>query len=451
MISRRTFLQQSSILTGGLLLSNTPIQAFAINKKPKVIIIGAGFAGLSAAYALHKRKIDFVLLESRNRIGGRVFSHSMDESEKLVIELGAEWVGASHNRLIELCSDMKLTLENNQFDTHLIYQGKYAKPTEWDYSANWKSTFEKLIKKYSQMNSKDKLALDKIDWWRYLVNNGCNGKDLNIRELADSTDFGETIRSVSAFAALAEYAESSPKNEMDFKIKGGNALLAEKLADAIGRKNIHTNCTVQRIVQGKKVKVYCQNGEVYEADKLICTAPTFAVKNIQWEPALPVDMRQAMDQLQYARINKNPILFRNRFWQEENFDLLTDTPAHYLYHATKNQTSKKGVLISYTIGDKAAVIANQSEAWKADMIEQALLSFQKDVKSLIEKQTNYYWGEDEYSKGAYAVYGKGQWFGLQPILKKPFLLTLFAGEHLADWQGFMEGAIHTGEDAAKAV
>ncbi len=69
----------------------------------------------------------------------------------------------------------------------------------------------------------------------------------------------------------------------------------------------------------------------------------------------------------------------------------------------------------------------------------------------IEKQTNYYWGEDEYSKGAYAIYGKGQWFGLRPILTKPYLHTHFAGEHLADWQGFMEGAINTGEDAAAAI
>ena len=85
------------------------------------------------------------------------------------------------------------------------------------------------------------------------------------------------------------------------------------------------------------------------------------------------------------------------------------------------------------------------------MINQSLSPFFGDVKSKIEKQTNYYWGDDEYSKGAYAIYGKGQLFGLQPILKRPYLHTHFAGEHLADWQGFMEGAINTGEDAAAAI
>lgn len=452
MISRREFLRNTVLASSGVLLASTPLEAFAPVKKPTVLIIGAGFAGLAAAYYLRKKKINVTILESRARIGGRVFSHTMDEKEKLIIELGAEWVGASHTRLMALADEMDLVLENNQFDTHLIYKGKYSKKNEWDYSAAWKTKFESLLKNYAHLSHTDQVKLDRIDWWRYLVNNGCEGKDLDLRELADSTDFGETIRTVSAYSALAEYAGSSPKNEMDFKIKGGNAMLATKLSEAIGLDRIKTSKRVTRIVQGKKVTVFCSDGEKFEADQLICTAPTFAVKKIKWEPALPADMSQAMDELQYARINKNPILFKNRFWKDESFDLLTDTPNHYLYHATKNQLSDKGVLISYTIGDKAAVIANQSDEWKADMLQQNLSPFFGDVRSLIEKQANYYWGEDEYSKGAYAIYGKGQWFGLQPVLSRPFLHTRFAGEHLdEDWQGFMEGAINTGEAAAKAI
>jgi monoamine oxidase len=69
----------------------------------------------------------------------------------------------------------------------------------------------------------------------------------------------------------------------------------------------------------------------------------------------------------------------------------------------------------------------------------------------IEKQVNYYWGEDQFTKGAYAIYQPGQWFKVKPELQKPFLHTHFAGEHLADWQGFMEGAVNTGEDAADAI
>ncbi len=453
MSSRRVFIKQSALGTGGLLLASSSFGGFFIPKRPKVIIIGAGFAGLSAAYYLHKKKIDFVILEARNRIGGRVFSHVMDEKENLVIELGAEWVGNSHERLHNLCNEFGLELQNNQFDSHLIYQGKYYRNGEWDYSDGWKKKFQSILDNYPKLTQSEKLRLDKMDWWRFLVNNGCEGRDLDLRELLDSTDFGETIRSVSAFAALAEYAESSEKNEMDLKIKGGNSMFATSIAGKIGMDKILLQHSVNRITQNMKggVKVYCENGQSFTGDKIICTAPTFAVKKIKWEPGLPADQVNAMNELQYARINKNPLLFNKRFWKEESFDMVTDQSPHYFYHATKNQPSEKGVLISYTIGEKAAVVANQSDAWREDMVMQTLKPHFNNAKEEFEKMANYYWGNDKYSYGAYALYGKGQWFRIKPILKRSHIHTHFAGEHLADWQGFMEGAINTGEEAAAKI
>lgn len=451
MTNRRQFLQQASLLGAGLAASQV-FGAPWLASKPTVLIIGAGFSGLAAAYKLHQQKIPFTILEARNRIGGRVFSFRPPEADKLVIELGAEWVGDSHERLKDLCKEFKLPLENNQFDSRLVFQGKYYDKDKWDYSEPWKAKWDMLMKGYEKLTLADKKRIDQYDWWRYLVNNGCEGRDLDLRELLDSTDFGESIRHVSAFAALAEYAESSPKNEMDFKIKGGNGQLAESLADAIGRQNIHTGHTVQTINQTSNgVQITCTNGKTFTANKLICTAPTFAVKKMNWLPALPIETRRAMNELQYARINKHPVLFSERFWKDESFDMVTDLPAHYFYHATKNQQSTEGILISYTIGDKAAVIANQNDEWNGRNVLDALKPGFGDVSNLIKKQYNYYWGQDQYSMGAYAMYGVGQWYGLMPILRKPFMHTHFAGEHLADWQGFMEGAINTGEDAAARI
>jgi monoamine oxidase len=453
MSTRRKFLRDSMVLSGGLLSGSAIGAPFYQSTKPRVIIIGAGFAGLSAALALHKRKIPFVILEARNRIGGRVFSFEADPAEKLVIELGAEWVGASHERMITLCDEFKLTLENNQFESHLVFGGKYYGKNEWDYSPEWKQTWNKLMERYAKLTDAQKVDIDRYDWWRFLVNNGCTGRDLELRELLDSTDFGESIRHVSAYGALAEYAESSEKNEMDFKIKGGNTELAKSMASKIGAENILINHKVTTIRQDKEVTVTCANGVVIKGARLICTAPTFAVQKIDWQPALPANMQKALKELQYARINKHPVLFNERFWKDESFDMVTDLPAHYFYHATKNQASKKGILISYTIGDKAAVVGFNAadDGWNARMIADGLRPAFGDISGKIEKQFNYYWGGDEYSMGAYAMYGAGQWFTLMPMLKKSYLHTHFAGEHLADWQGFMEGAIVTGEEAAAKI
>ena len=91
---------------------------------------------------------------------------------------------------------------------------------------------------YANYTEADKKRLDKTDWWRFLMNNGISQKDLDLREYADSTDFGESIRFVSAYAALAEYAESDETNEMDYKAKGGNQMIAKKLEEKIGYENI---------------------------------------------------------------------------------------------------------------------------------------------------------------------------------------------------------------------
>lgn len=449
MVSRRAFIRNAALVAGGLPITNSFGHYFHIGSKPEVIIIGAGFAGLSAAYQLKKKNIPFTILEARNRIAGRVFSMQASDDPLLTIELGAEWVGDSHEKLIALCDEFHLELFNNQFETHLLYQGRYSPANQWDYSENWNKKFDSLLKNYGQMSNADKLALDKYDWWRYLVNNGCDGRDLDIRELLDSTDFGETIRHVSAYAALAEYAESSPKNEMDKKIRGGNRMLAEKLADFIGREKVLLDHAVNTIKQTNAgVEVSCMNGKRFKAAKLICTLPTLSIKKINWLPGLPADKKQALNELQYARINKHPVLFAERFWKAEDFDMITDLPAHYFYHATKNQPGNKGVLISYTIGDKAGVVANQPDEVNGGYIQQALYPAFGNVSNKMEKQWNYYWGNDAFSRGAYALYAPGQWFTTRIILKRPFMHTHFAGEHLADWQGFMEGAIETGETAA---
>lgn len=451
MTTRRDFLKTSAMVAAGSMILPGSFNIIA-GVKPKVIVIGAGFAGLAAAYRLKQNGCQVVVVESRNRVGGRVFSHQIDNEEDLVIELGAEWVGASHERMISMCNEFGLILENNQFESHLTFAGEYFPKGKWDYSAEWKAKFEKLIKDYANFREEDKKKLDRIDWWRYLVNNGITERDIQIRDLLDSTDFGECIRHVSAYAAIAEYAESSVKNEMDYKIKGGNSRFSESLADRIGRENIILKSRVTEVDQtGGKVKVTTHTGEVYSGDSLICTVPTYALMNIKWNPGLPEDKIDAINQLQYARICKHAVLFNERFWKDEDFDMVTDVYGHYFYHATKNQKGTKGSLISYTIGDKADVVSRQNDEFKANMINDSLKTAFGDVKSKIVNQVNYYWGMDEYTKGGYALYGVGQWYTLMPVLKKKFKDTYFAGEHLADWQGFMEGAIVTGEEAADAI
>jgi monoamine oxidase len=273
-MNRRDFLLKST-LAGSTILLNPKTASYISsqgNKPKSVIIIGAGFAGLAAGMKLKSEGIQVTILEARKRIGGRVFSNQPTKANGQVIELGAEWVGSSHERVISLCKEFGLTLENNQFETDLLLGGKHSKSGKWGFSQEMNKFWESKVSIWENMSETQRKKLDATDWWRYLTQQGITGNDLLLRDLMDSTDFGESIRHTSAYAAFAEYAESSEKNEMDLKIKGGNATLAEKMADYVGKDNILLDHSVQIVKQkgSKGVLLTCSNGKTFDAERMIC-------------------------------------------------------------------------------------------------------------------------------------------------------------------------------------
>lgn len=447
MTNRREFLKILGSTGAGLVLAPN---VFSQRRKKTAVIIGAGFAGLAAGYRLKNAGWNVTILEARNRIGGRVFSHTFAGTD-LICELGAEWVGESHDRIRALCSDFKIPLQKHQFDDYLLQNGKVSRPGVWNYSQKARTAFEKMITDYQRLTNLQKSRLDRTDWWTHLSEIGFTREDLILRDLADSTDFGESIRHVSAFAALAEYAESSPKNEMDYKITGGNSRLTQEFVTRIGVENIRTSVYVVAVDQRGGIVTVKAGANSFRADACICTVPVASLRKIRFNPPLPAVQSEAARKLSYARIIKNSVLYENRFWKDENFSMVSDTTSHYYFHSTQNQPGPQGILTAYAIGDKADVLASQDDPRRMNVITRDLHEFNDYAPRLAQGIASYAWQRDEYTEGAYALYRPGQWFGIRPVLARPHGKVLFAGEHLADWQGFMEGAIETGESAADTL
>jgi monoamine oxidase len=447
MTTRRQFLQTAAAAAAGTVLAPSVLTQ---RRRKRCVVIGAGFAGLAAAFRLKNAGWNVTILEARNRIGGRVFSHKFAGTD-LICELGAEWVGESHERIKALCRDFRIPLQKHQFEDYLLRNGKVWRPGEWGFSPKAKAAFEELIAQYEKFTPQQKVRLDKYDWWTYLEKIGFTNDDLRLRDLMDSTDFGESIRHVSAFAALAEYAESSPKNEMDYKMTGGNSRLAEEFARRIGRENIRLAEAVTEVGQRRGTVTVKTTSGVFPADAVICTVPIQSLLKIKFTPPMPSVQRDAAERLTYARICKNSVLYDERFWKDENFSLVSDVTSHFYFHSTQAQPGRQGILTAYAIGEKADVLSSQSDERRMKKIAADIIDLDPRAPDLARGIVSYAWQRDEYTDGAYALYRPGQWFGIRPILQRPHGKILFAGEHIADWQGFMEGAIETGEAAANAL
>jgi len=451
-MKRRTFIRATGLAAVGAAI--TPQNILAGNlpkKKPFTIILGSGFAGLGAAKQLKEAGFDYVILEARKRTGGRVHTYSDSNWDGLSIELGAEWIGNSHTELQKFNNEMGIGMEDHTFNTRLMFNDTFQEAGAWGYDETY-DIFKQALEKYRTADAKTLKALDKLDYWRYLKEIGLSDKNIEIREYFDSTDFGETIRNVSAYAALSEYAYSSPRNEMDLWTKGGNSKMIEALAKNAGEDKIKLDHTVTTVTQNKKkIKVTCSNGATFEGDRIICCIPTYSILKIKWEPVFSSTKRDALDALQYCRIIKTSLLFSERVWKDESFDMLTDTLGHYFFHSSKLQPGKKGILTSYAIGEKAQVLSKMPKEKKIKELLSCIKPAFGDLSAYSLDAMAYYWGNDPYSQGAYAIYDVSQWFSHRLALMENSGNIYFAGEHLAEWQGFMEGAFITGMDAAKAV
>ncbi len=447
-VSRRRFLANAALVAA----------AHAAPIKPRAhscIVVGAGLAGLTAAYRLSNAGWKVTVLEARNRIGGRVWSHHFREAPELVCELGGEWIGKHHTKIIALAKELQVPLEPHAYRVWLLQNAELHAPGSWDFTAESRAAWKKFHAAYEHYSEQQKRHLDQYDWWTWLGKMGFNHEDRRIHELIDSTDFGESIRQVSAYVAAEEYTDTdytNPNNtdEMDWHVIGGNSNLAQALANRLPPGALHLNSPVVSITQKAGLVTVATAKDNFTADACIFAAPASVLSSIQFEPGLSAAKALAADELEYARIVKTQLLFNNRFWPAEDFSLISDETAHMYFHTTQLQPGPRGILCSYSVGDKADVLAAQTKSAREAQLVRDLSAVSSDAPNALITSVVQAWQEDPWVHGAYAIYRPGQWFTLQPALAAPHGKILFAGEHLdEEWQGFMEGAVSTGELAAK--
>jgi monoamine oxidase len=454
----------------------------------RVIVMGAGLAGLAAAYELVEMGHTVTVLEARQYAGGRVHTLREPFDDGLYAEAGAIDFSASYRHLVRYVKILDLPTappqEGPQWVVYYLRGKRFA--VKWD--ANTKEpdwplplTAEERQLGYNRMFQKYFAIIDKIGdpgapgWsvepWKsydtmtlasFLKRQGAS--DAAVELLSDTLPFGYGWSQVSALHRLLSdialfFLDAS---QISMVIAGGNDRLPLGLAKRLGDR-IHYGAAVVKVMQqpGRVRAVYRRNGgaeEWVDADRLICAAPCPALRNVEFQPELPAARRQILEQLEYNPVTRIYLQVKRRFWTAELGDLWasaqTDLPIQNVFEDPLGRPAglgPRGILECHVKGPVAVQLAAMDEpariAFALDNMEKAY----PGLKSNFERGTSVAWGTDPWAGGGYAWWKPGQLTSWAPELAKPSGRLHFAGEHTSLLGRTMEGALESGNRAAREV
>ena len=473
--SRRDFLRKTFIgvagLAGGKALANADYltRFAAAEQKFTIGILGAGVAGLHAAYVLQKANIKATVFEASNRTGGRMYTAKNMLGKGITTELGGEFVDSNHEDILNLAKEFKLGLIDTEKDKNLIKQvfhfggKKYTakdlvkalKPFVVSIKADIDSLPETIT--YNSFGNADKW--DKISIAEYLDYKGIKGWLKNMLTVAFATEYGLDVTEQSAINLLflfdPEHAGEDLFGESDerYKIDGGNQRVVDELAKRID--TVKTGYEVTKIKSdGTGFSVSFANDKTEKFDYLICCMPFTKLRNVILEiDGLSDVKKKCIAELGYGRNAKMFAGFKSRYWRTQGASgqTFTDQPFQLGWDSSQLQ---KGTAGGYTFLTGGAMSDKMIDKPVPEKVKEYVSQLEKIFPGAAKNYNGinkiFYWPTHPYTMASYACYKPGQWTTIGGAEIEPVGNMFFAGEHCSsDFQGYMNGGAETGRRAAE--
>lgn len=442
---------------------------------PLVIIVGGGFSGIAAAKKLYEAGISFLVLEARERLGGRVFTKTI--SEGLYLDLGGQWIGPTQDRMYQLCEEHGLeTFETYDQGKNILdlggkirtYAGMIPKmdPCSLINLDLILKKLEKLARQidinYPWSHPKAK-KFDAVSLDHFIRKNSLTKSCEKVIRVGCETVFACELNEISLLHALF-YIRSGTSLEclinikngaQQHRIKGGMQPLVEQMALPF-QDRIRFNSPVTGIEKtGNEVQVKGNDFE-YTAQKIILSVPPPLLAKIRFTPDLPTEKRQLLERYSMGHVGKCFMVYEKPFWREKGFSgqAVADknSPFQTLFDCSPAD-GRFGVLMGFTIGNRAKSFFLQDEnARKAQLQEILELYFGQDSKHPTMYK-DFTISDEIWSSGCYAgIMPTGAWTGFEDAYRKPSNPYYFAGtEASTRWNGYIEGAVLAGEAASLQV
>lgn len=479
-------LTRRQFIAGAGALVASAAQVARAGDQRRVLVLGAGLAGLSAAVELARRGFSVTVIEGRDRVGGRVVTLRDPFLGGQYVELGGELIGDGYKRMIGYLKALNVPFEEvpSAFETGgsvstlktgtgttAIMKGRlFPVGTVFDphpyglkgpeaaglpptlLATHVRALAQEVAKAPESMRDLDRMSLAGV-----LRKRGVT--DEAIRLMNVSLNYN-SIETVSAAGVLFDARRRIGAGTKAVRIVGGNDGLVKALhsaAVAAGAKFI-LGSRIRRIERnGATVSVTFAGPRgkprTLTAEKTVCTIPFSVLRDIEFTPALPAEKSAAIRELPYTHITKVFMQSKRSEWDRRSIStsIWTDTPLERIFEMAGVRGGDRGIFTAWMDGDGAAMAERLSDkariAWAKTEFVRAL----PFMKGMIERSATKSWTNDEFVRGSYAHFAVGHVTGLKPHVKTAVGNIHFAGEHTAELSPGMEGALESAERVVKEI
>ncbi len=475
-------------VAGATLLGNLARPAWAGGSKPvssstRVVVVGAGLAGLTAAYRLQQAGIYAEVYEASNRIGGRCWTGRGDFADGQIYEHGGELIDSNHIEIKQLAQELGLTLDNlyaaeTQGTEQLGYffgqRYTYAQMTD-DLKTIWQqihsdvsaASYPTLYNSYTARGQ----ALDRMTLYQWIENYvpGGHGSALGqMLDVAYNIEYGAetTVQSSLNMLYLLGYAgpgqfRTFGKSNEKFHVRGGNdqipTILAQKLGTQVAKSSPLT--TIKLNADGTYTLTFGSGSGAFTrtADHVVLALPFSILRGLNFSKAGFNGVKTtAINELGMGTNAKVHVQFKSRFWRDQGCtgETYADTGYQNTWESSRAQAGASGMLVWYTGGNPGVAVGSGTPQ------SQVINNFLPQIEPVLPGATAQwngkvirdYWTTYPWTKGSYSYWKAGQYTKFSGAEKERSNNCHFCGEHTSqDFQGYLQGGVQSGERAASEI
>jgi monoamine oxidase len=452
---------------------------------PRIVIVGAGLAGLTAAYRLKQAGYTALVHEASDRVGGRCWTLRGAFADGQIGERGGELIDQGHAAIRQLAQELGLRLDNllqaerNGTEPRYYFDG--ARYSFVDATRDLRDVWSKLHSDLSAASypttfdsfTERGFVLDRmsiVDWINESVPGGIGSRLGQLLDVAYNIEYGAESSVQSSLNLIYLLGYSGPgnlrifgKSNEKYHVAGGNDQIPSRLAAALsGQITLGSRLVaVRRNSDGTYTLSFRQGGptRTVVADRVVLALPFSILRaSVDLSRAGFSDLkRTAIAQLGMGTNSKLHVQFRNRYWEslDSNGETYADTGYQNTWEVTRAQSGRSGILVDYTGGNIGASFG-PGNGTPQERAEQFLEQIEPVLPGISaqwnQRATVDFWLDYPWTLGSYSYWKVGQYTQFAGIEGRPEGNAFFAGEHTSvDFQGYLNGAVDTGERAAGEV